>query len=124
MLGVTVPPGVRPPASPQHFETIETRAPVQVVEPAEQPRERHDMAVIGPIAALVLALTISTLVLQHPAARAVAAGLATIGLIVAVVLMLMAKKPDKPKGGRHVARHRVEPEEGTVRITPGWNTRR
>lgn len=105
MLGVTVPPGVRPPAYPQHFETIETRVPVEMAETVETRQERTDIAVIGPIAALVLALTISSLVLDHPAARTVAAGLATLGLIVAVVLMLMGKRPE---AGRHVARHRME----------------
>lgn len=108
MLGVTVPPGVRHPGYQQHFETIETRVPtvrIEAPEPAEPPQERHDIAVIGPIAALVLALTISTLVLDHPAARAVAAGLATLGLVLAVVLMLMGKRPEP---GRHVARHRTE----------------
>jgi hypothetical protein len=108
MLGVTVPPGVRPPAFPAHFETIETRVPVETVQevPAvETPQDRHDIAVIGPIAALVLALTISTLILEHPAARAVAAGLATVGLIAAVTLMLLNKRPER---GRHVARHRMD----------------
>jgi hypothetical protein len=105
MLSVTVPPGVRPPAYSQHFETIETRVPAERIEPVapvEAPAERADIAVIGPIAALVLALTISTLVLEHPAARTVAAALATLGLIVAVTLMLLAKRPER---GRHVARH-------------------
>ncbi|WP_330853826.1 hypothetical protein [Lentzea sp.] len=88
------------------------------VEVADAPEDRSDIAVIGPIAALVLALTICTLILDHPAARAVAAGLATLGLVVAVALMLMAKKP---KPGRHVARHSVDPE-ATDRIPPGWNT--
>ncbi|WP_439656143.1 hypothetical protein ACSHWB_27345 [Lentzea sp. HUAS TT2] len=121
---MTVPPGLRPPPYEQprgNFETIEVYAPVvQVTPPAapvvEEPDERSDMAVIGPIAALVLALTVSTLILEHPAARAVAAGLATIGLIVAVALMLMGKKP---KPGRHVARHAIDPE-ATDRIAPGW----
>ena len=124
MAGVTVPPGLRPPPYEQprgNFETIEVYAPVVQVTPpappvAEEPDERSDMAVIGPIAALVLALTVSTLILEHPAARAVAAGLATIGLIVAVALMLMGKKP---KPGRHVARHAIDPE-ATDRIAPGW----
>ncbi|MEV6237029.1 hypothetical protein [Lentzea sp. NPDC051838] len=109
---MTVPPGVRRPAYQQHFETIETRAPTVRIEapvpPAAEPSPpRQDISVIGPIAALVLALTISTLVLDHPAARAVAAGLATLGLIVAVVLMLMGKRPEP---GRHVipGRHRTE----------------
>jgi hypothetical protein len=109
MLGVTVPPGVRHPAYQQHFETIETRVPtvrIEAPEPVEQPQEdRPDLAVIGPIAALVLALTISTLVLDHPAARIVAAALATLGLVVAVVLMLLGKRPEP---GKHVARHRTE----------------
>ncbi|MFJ5984686.1 hypothetical protein [Lentzea sp. NPDC092896] len=120
---MTVPPGLRPPPYEQprgNFETIEVYAPVVQVtpppEPAQEPEERSDIAVIGPIAALVLALTISTLVLEHPAARAVATGLATIGLIVAVALMLMSKKP---KPGKHVARHAVDPE-ATDRINPGW----
>ncbi len=123
MARVTVPPGLRPQPYERRgdFETIEVQAPVappaaQPVEPAEDAEDRSDIAVIGPIAALVLALTISTLVLEHPAARVVAAGLATIGLIVAVALMLMAKKP---KPGRHVARHAVDPE-ATDRIPPGW----
>ena len=118
MLGVTVPPGLRHPDYQQHFETIETRVPVvreeetvpalPVGEPAEAQENRADIAVIGPIAALVLALTISTLVLEHPAARAVAAGLATVGLVTAVVLMLLAKRPEPAK---HVipGRHRMEP---------------
>ncbi|MFD9700773.1 hypothetical protein [Lentzea sp. NPDC059081] len=129
---MTVPPGLRPPPYERrgNFETIEVQAPAapapayrpQVVpaapaEPAAVREERSDIAVIGPIAALVLALTICTLILDHPAARAVAAGLATVGLIVAVVVMLMAKKP---KPGRHVARHSVDPE-ATDRIPPGWN---
>ncbi|MDT7790111.1 MAG: hypothetical protein QOF58_8530 [Pseudonocardiales bacterium] len=116
MLGVTVPPGVRRPAYQQHFETIETRVPVvpdettvpaMRIEPAELSQPRQDISVIGPIAALVLALTISTLVLEHPAARAVATGLATLGLVVAVVLMLLGKRPEP---GRHVVpgRHRTE----------------
>ncbi|WP_143035923.1 hypothetical protein [Lentzea fradiae] len=96
-----------------------TRVPVarpaaMPVEVAGEQEERSDMAVIGPIAAIVLALTISTLVLDHPAARAVAAALATVGLIAAVVIMMMGKKP-----GRHVARHAVDPE-ATDRIAPGW----
>ena len=103
MHGVTVPPGLRQPPYEQrgNFETIEVYAPVQTVqppEPLEQPaarEERADIAVIGPIAALVLALTISTLILDHPAARAVAAGLATVGLVVAVVLMLMGNRRDE-----------------------------
>jgi hypothetical protein len=103
--GVTVPPGVRPPAYQQHFETIETRVPVERVEPAEPRPERQDIAVIGSIAALVLALTVCTLVLDHPAARTVAAGLATLGLVVAVILMLLGKRPEP---GRHVARHAIE----------------
>ncbi|GHH54014.1 hypothetical protein GCM10017774_68320 [Lentzea cavernae] len=134
MAGVTVPPGLRQPPYEKprgNFETIEVYAPVTQVppvpqsvpqplpEPAEEPEERSDIAVIGPIAAVVLALTASTLVLEHPAARAVAAGLATIGLIVAVALMLMSKKP---KPGRHVARHTIDPE-ATDRIAhPGWGT--
>lgn len=108
MHGVTVPPGVRYPAYQQHFETIETRVPtvrIEAPEPVAPPQDRQDLAVIGPIAALVLALTISTLVLDHPAARVVAAGLATLGLVVAVVLMLLGKRPEP---GRHVARHRIE----------------
>ena len=119
MLGVTVPPGVRHPDYQQHFETIETRVPtvrIEAPEPVEPPQPRQDISVIGPIAALVLALTISTLVLEHPAARAVATGLATIGLVVAVALMLMSKKP---KPGKHVARHAIDPE-ATERINPGW----
>ncbi|WP_143466657.1 hypothetical protein [Lentzea kentuckyensis] len=128
---MTVPPGLRQPPYEQrgNFETIEVYAPVQTVqapEPVEQPEareERADIAVIGPIAALVLALTISTLILEHPAARAVAAGLATVGLVVAVVLMLMGKRPQP---GRHVARHAIEGETsdqtGTVRFAPGQNT--
>ncbi|MET9633082.1 hypothetical protein ABZX92_37055 [Lentzea sp. NPDC006480] len=116
---MTVNPGVRRPAYQQHFETIETRVPVvsdettvpaMRIEPTEQSQPsqpRQDISVIGPIAALVLALTISTLVLEHPAARAVAAGLATLGLVVAVTLMLMGKRPEP---GRHVVpgRHRTE----------------
>ncbi|RDI19163.1 hypothetical protein DFR72_1175 [Lentzea flaviverrucosa] len=124
MAGVTVPPGLRPPPYEQprgNFETIEVYAPVAQVpvpaEPAPEPEDRSDLAVIGPIAALVLALTISTLILEHPAARAVAAGLATIGLVVAVALMLMSRKPQP---GRHVARHAIDPE-ATERIAPpGW----
>lgn len=116
---VTVPPGLRipPPDQRAHFETLEIRQPIERIPPPdqrEQSEERQDIAVIGPIAALVLALTISTLILEHPSARAVAAGLATIGLIVAVALMLMGKKPQ-----RHVARHRVErpeSEQETVRL--------
>lgn len=110
MHGVTVPPGVRYPAYQQHFETIETRVPtvrIEAPEPVEPPQDRQDrpdLAVIGPIAALVLALTISTLILDHPSARIVAAGLATLGLVVAVVLMLLGKRPEP---GRHVARHRT-----------------
>ncbi|MEU0878778.1 hypothetical protein ABZ345_09290 [Lentzea sp. NPDC005914] len=113
---MTVPPGVRHPAYQQHFETIETRAPEMPVEvgdtvdlaaPRREREERQDIAVIGPIAALVLALTISTLILEHPAARAVAAGLATVGLVVAVVLMLLGKRPEPAK---HVipGRHRMD----------------
>jgi hypothetical protein len=135
MARVTVPPGVRPPPYERrgNFETIEVQPPIApvaqpvaqppvlpVVPPVEapaEPEERSDIAVIGPIAALVLVLTICTLILDHPAARAVATGLATLGLVVAVVLMLMAKKP---KPGRHVARHAVDPE-ATDRIPPGWN---
>jgi hypothetical protein len=108
MLGVTVPPGVRHPAYQQHFETIETRVPtvrIEAPEPVEPPQDRPDLAVIGPIAALVLALTICSLVLDHPAARTVSAALATLGLVVAVVLMLLGKRPER---GRHVARHRTE----------------
>ena len=131
MARVTVPPGLRQPPYEQprgNFETIEVYAPVTQVplrqelprpEPVEEPGERSDIAVIGPIAAVVLALTASTLVLDHPAARAVAAGLATIGLVVAVALMLMGRKP---KPGRHVARHAIDPE-ATDRIgRPGWGT--
>lgn len=130
---------MRPPPYEQrgNFETIEVYAPVQQVqqveaveppEPAEPRDERTDIAVIGPIAALVLALTISTLILEHPAARAVAAGLATLGLIAAVVLMLMGKRPQP---GRHVARHAIDPaaegqdaadQQGTVRIASHRNT--
>lgn len=106
---VTPPPVTPPPARPSAVQA----APAEVADEAE---ERSDMAVIGPIAALVLALTISTLILDHPAARAVAAGLATVGLIAAVVIMMMAKKP---KPGRHVARHAADPE-ATDRIAPGW----
>ncbi|WP_394621345.1 hypothetical protein JNUCC0626_20275 [Lentzea sp. JNUCC 0626] len=126
---MTVPPGLRqPPYEPPraNFETIEVYAPVTQVappvepaaQPAAQPEDRSDIAVIGPIAALVLALTISTLILEHPAARAVAAGLATVGLLLAVALMLMGKKP---KPGRHVARHAIAPvdPEQTVRINQG-----
>jgi hypothetical protein len=69
----------------------------------------------------VLALTVSSLVLDHPAARTVAAGLATVGLIVSVALMLMAKKQQKPKPGRHVARHAIDPE-ATERVPQNWNT--
>lgn len=109
MTAVTVPPGLRPPAYHQHFETIETRVPVEFAEPVEPApaarEERADIAVIGPLAALVLALTICTLILDHPAARAVATGLATFGLIVSVVLLLLGKRPQP---GRHVARHRVD----------------
>ena len=108
MLGVTVPPGVRHPAYQQHFETIETRVPtvrIEAPEPEEPSQVRHDLSVIGPIAALVLALTVCSLVLDHQAARTTAAGLATLGLIVAVVLMLLGKRPER---GRHVARHRTE----------------
>ncbi|WP_143022677.1 hypothetical protein [Lentzea jiangxiensis] len=127
---MTVPPGLRPPPYEQprgNFETIEVHAPAAPVapsaqaappaEPAAEPEERSDIAVIGPIAALVLALTICTLILEHPAARVSAAGLATVGLVVAVVLMLMGKKP---KPGRHVARHAIDPE-ATERIPPGWS---
>lgn len=99
---------MRPPAFQQHFETIETRVPVvtpERTESVEKRPERRDIAVIGPIAAVVLALTISTLVLDQPAARVVAAALATLGMVVAVVLMLMGKRPE---AGRHVARHRME----------------
>lgn len=130
MARVTVPPGLRPPPYERrgNFETIEVQPPIAPVIPVAQPaappveasaepEDRSDIAVIGPIAALVLALTICTLILDHPAARAVATGLATLGLVVAVVLMLMAKKP---KPGRHVARHAVDPE-ATDRIPPGWN---
>ncbi|WP_434446439.1 hypothetical protein [Lentzea sp. E54] len=121
---MTVPPGLRqPPFERGNFETIEVRVPAAQVVPvppaetAEPREERTDIAVIGPIAALVLALTISTLILEHPAARAVAAGLATIGLVVAVVLMLLGRRPEP---GRHVARHGVDPE-ATERIPPGWS---
>ncbi|SEQ79151.1 hypothetical protein SAMN05216188_105115 [Lentzea xinjiangensis] len=117
---MTVPPGLRPPPYDQrgNFETIEVTPPVGApVETVETGEDRHDIAVIGPIAALVLALTISTLVLDHPAARAVAAGLATLGLVVAVVLMVLGKKP---KPGRHLARHAVDPE-ATERIPSGWS---
>ncbi|MCG8923312.1 hypothetical protein [Lentzea sp. CC55] len=118
---MTVPPGLRPPPYEQprgNFETIEVQAPAAPpAEPAAEPEERSDIAVIGPIAALVLALTICTLILEHPAARVSAAGLATVGLVVAVVLMLMGKKP---KPGRHVARHVIDPE-ATERIPPGWS---
>jgi hypothetical protein len=130
--GVTVPPGLRPPSHEQrgNFETIEVYAPVETVravpavesvEQVDTREERADIAVIGPIAALVLALTISTLVLEHPAARAVAAGLATVGLIVAVVLMLMGKRPQP---GKHVARHAIDPDadpDGTERISSNWS---
>ena len=109
MLGVTVPPGLRPPAYHQHFETIETQVPVEAVEPVEPREERADIAVIGPIAGLVLALTICTLILDHPAARAVAAGLATFGLIVSVILMVLGKRPQP---GRHVARHAIDRRPG------------
>lgn len=136
MAGVTVPPGLRQPPYEQprgNFETIEVYAPVTQVpprpapprqeqvrpEPVEETGERSDIAVIGPIAAVVLALTVSTLVLDHPAARAVAAGLATIGLVVAVALMLMGRKP---KPGRHVARHAVDPEATDRIVPPGWGT--
>lgn len=136
--GVTVPPGLRPPSHEQrgNFETIEVYAPVetvravppvppvQTVEQVETREERADIAVIGPIAALVLALTVSTLVLEHPAARAVAAGLATVGLVVAVVLMLMGKRPQP---GKHVARHAIDPDadpDGTERISSNWSTGR
>ncbi|ANZ34716.1 hypothetical protein BBK82_00105 [Lentzea guizhouensis] len=101
-----------------HFETVETMAPYDAVaphdqlEPVEQPQPEEDradqIAVIGPIAAVVLALTISTLVLDHPAARAVAAGLATVGLITAVVVLLMGRRPEP---GRHVARHARPPRD-------------
>ncbi|WP_329793359.1 hypothetical protein V1227_16015 [Lentzea sp. DG1S-22] len=118
---MTVPPGLRPPPYEQprgNFETIEVHAPVvPPAEPAAEPEERSDIAVIGPIAALVLALTICTLILEHPAARVSAACLATVGLVAAVVLMLMGKKP---KPGRHVARHAIDPE-ATERIPPGWS---
>lgn len=100
---------MRPPAYQQHFETIETRVPTERIEPAEPREERQDMAVIGPIAVIVLALTISTLVLDHQAARIVAAGLATLGLIAAVVVMLLGKRPEP---GRHVARHAIERRPG------------
>ncbi|MET9225407.1 hypothetical protein [Lentzea sp. NPDC003310] len=123
---MTVPPGLRPPPYEQprgNFETIEVYAPAEPVPappaPAQEPEERSDIAVIGPIAALVLALTVCTLILEHPAARAVAAGLATVGLIVAVVLMLMGKKPQP---GRHVARHAVDPEATDRIAPPGWGT--
>jgi len=74
----------------------------------ERREERQDIAVIGPIAALVLALTISTLVLEHPAAKAVATGLATLGLVVAVALLLLGKRKEP---GRHLARHAIEESE-------------
>lgn len=92
---MTVPPGVRIPPADQreHFETVEVR------------EDRQDIAVIGPIAALVLALTVCTLVLDHPSARIVAAVLATLGLVVAVGLLLVGKRP---KAGRHVARHAID----------------
>lgn len=109
MLGVTVPPGLRPQAYHQHFETIETQVALEPVEPVEAREERADIAVIGPIAALVLVLTICTLILDHPAARAVAAGLATFGLIVSVILMVLGKRPQP---GRHVARHAVDRRPG------------
>ncbi len=101
-----------------HFETVETMAPFEPVapfeplEPLEQREERPDhadhIAVIGPIATVVLALTICTLVLDHPAARVVAAVLATLGLIAAVVVLLMSKRPER---GRHVARHARPPQD-------------
>ncbi|MGW6444125.1 hypothetical protein [Lentzea sp. NPDC055074] len=130
---MTVPPGLRQPPYEKprgNFETIEVYAPVAQVppaqyqvqaqpEPVQEPEERSDIAVIGPIAALVLALTVCTLILDHPAARAVAAGLATFGLIVAVTLMLMGKKP---KPGRHVARHAIDPEATDRIAPPGWGT--
>lgn len=130
MARVTVPPGLRQPPYEQprgNFETIEVYAPVVQVPPqpqpepapVQEPEDRSDLAVIGPIAALVLALTICTLILDHPAARAVAAGLATLGLIVAVTLMLMGKKPQP---GRHVARHAIDPEATDRIAPPGWGT--
>lgn len=67
------------------------------------------------IAGFVLALTISTLVLDNPDARLVAAALAALGLATAVLLIAMAKVSRAPKGGRHIAstpaapsRHRRE----------------
>ncbi|MEU7482176.1 hypothetical protein AB0A63_39835 [Lentzea sp. NPDC042327] len=101
-----------------HFETVETMAPFEPVAqlpplaPLDQREDRTEpaghIAVIGPIAAVVLALTICTLVLDHPGARAVAAVLATLGLITAVVVLLMAKRPEP---GRHVARHAREHQD-------------
>lgn len=95
---MTVPPGLRlPPAEqrehPATFETLETR------------QSSQDMAVIGPIAALVVALTVCSLVLDHPGARITAAVLASLGLVAAVVVLLLGKRP---KPGRHVARHAGE----------------
>lgn len=95
---MTVPPGLRPPPVEQHFDTFAT------VETLEIREERQDIAVIGPIAAVVVALTICTLVLDHPSARAVAACLAALGLVVAVAILVVGKRP---KPGRHVARHAV-----------------
>ncbi|MFI6099400.1 hypothetical protein ACIA8G_27915 [Lentzea sp. NPDC051213] len=112
---MTVPPGLRRIEQRAYFETLEQPERFEPLEPVEQREDRQDITVIGPIAALVLALTICTLVLEHPAARVVAAGIATLGLIVAVVLLLMGKKPQ-----RHVARHRIErSDEETVRLTRG-----
>lgn len=62
--------------------------------------ERSDLSVIGPIAVIVLALTICTLVLEDPNARATAAGLAALGLVVAVIVMLLGKRA---KPGKHLA---------------------
>ncbi len=107
---VTVPPGLRyqPADRRAHFETlepIEQLPSLEPLEPVDEREERQDIAIIGPIAAVVLALTVCTLVLDHPSARVVAAGLATLGLIIAVVLLLIGKRP---KPGSHRARHAIE----------------
>lgn len=59
--------------------------------------QRSDLSVIGPLAVIVLALTISTLVLDDPSARATAAGLAALGLVAAVIVMLLGKRPSRGK---------------------------
>ncbi|GLZ29188.1 hypothetical protein Lesp02_13780 [Lentzea sp. NBRC 105346] len=64
------------------------------------PEPRSDLAVVGPLSAFVLALTISTLVLDNPNARVTAAGLAALAMIATVLVMFRGKRP---KPGRHVA---------------------